>query len=82
MEARNIRLNFFLFFIIEHHVPSQRKQQYTNTEEELDQFEKHVQYFMEHADERVAMQLQFAKLGRMGKAGNTNIHLLPRYGNN
>lgn len=35
--------------------------------EELDQFEKHVQYFMEHADERVAMQLQFAKLGRMGK---------------
>ncbi len=37
------------------------------TVEELERFERHVQYFMEHEQERVAMQLQFAKLGRMGK---------------
>lgn len=35
--------------------------------EELDSFERHTQYFMEHDDERVALQMQFAKLGRMGK---------------
>ncbi|MCM1386366.1 MAG: hypothetical protein NC231_03485 [Bacillus sp. (in: Bacteria)] len=35
--------------------------------EEAEAFEKHVRYFMEHENERVAMQVQFAKLGRMGK---------------
>lgn len=37
------------------------------SEEELGRFENHVRFFMEHEDERVAMQLQFARLGRMGK---------------
>lgn len=37
------------------------------TKEELDFFEKHVRYFMEHAKERVSLQVQFARLGRMGK---------------
>ncbi|MDE5598059.1 MAG: hypothetical protein K2J04_09520, partial [Lachnospiraceae bacterium] len=35
--------------------------------EEFEHFESHVRYFMEHEEERVAMQVQFARLGRMGK---------------
>ena len=33
----------------------------------LDAFEKHVGFFMAHADERVMLQLKFAALGRMKK---------------
>lgn len=36
-------------------------------EEELEQFERHVLYFMQHEKERVDMQVQFARLGRMKK---------------
>ncbi len=35
--------------------------------EELELEEKHIQYFMEHEKERVALQRQFARLGRMRK---------------
>lgn len=36
-------------------------------EEELKRFEEHVQYFMNHEDDRVRLQVQFAELGRMSK---------------
>lgn len=36
-------------------------------EEELKQFESHVQYFMNNEDDRVKLQVQFAELGRLGK---------------
>ena len=35
--------------------------------EALNAFEKHVDFFMDHADERVMLQLRFASLGRMKK---------------
>lgn len=35
--------------------------------EELERMEQHIRYFMEHEDERVALQQQFARLGRMQK---------------
>lgn len=35
--------------------------------EELKAFEEHVQYFMNHEDDRVRLQVQFAELGRMSK---------------
>lgn len=35
--------------------------------EELKRFEEHVQYFMNHEDTRVRLQVQFAELGRMSK---------------
>lgn len=34
---------------------------------ELDEYEKKIQYFMQNEKERVALQVQFAKLGRMTK---------------
>lgn len=37
------------------------------TREELEREEKHIRYFMEHEKERVALQQQFARLGRMQK---------------
>ncbi|MCM1155203.1 MAG: hypothetical protein NC314_11565 [Roseburia sp.] len=37
------------------------------TAEEIAGFERHTAYFMEHDKERVAMQLQFHRLGRMRK---------------
>ncbi|MDE7284252.1 MAG: hypothetical protein K2N85_11820, partial [Lachnospiraceae bacterium] len=37
------------------------------SEEELKTFEEHVQYFMNHEDDRVRLQVQFAELGRMSK---------------
>lgn len=35
--------------------------------ESLENFEKHVLFFMQHEDERVNLQVNFAELGRMGK---------------
>lgn len=35
--------------------------------EELERMEQHIRYFMKHEDERVALQQQFARLGRMQK---------------
>lgn len=37
------------------------------TKQEIEQFEKHVEFFFTHEKERVAMQMQFHKLGRMRK---------------
>lgn len=37
------------------------------TKEEMEHFEKHVDFFMTHEKERVAMQMQFHRLGRMRK---------------
>jgi len=37
------------------------------TREELEREENHIRYFMEHEKERVALQQQFARLGRMRK---------------
>ena len=37
------------------------------SKEELKTFEEHVKYFMEHEDDRVKLQVQFAELGRMSK---------------
>lgn len=37
------------------------------TKEEMERFEEHVDFFMTHEKERVAMQMQFHRLGRMRK---------------